>query len=46
MHYGGKKCDSNDLDTSYDNGVLRVSGLEKSTGNGAFEDELNLCFGW
>lgn len=45
MHYGGKKCDSNNLDTSCGNGVLCVSCLEKSIGDGAFEDELNLCVG-
>ncbi len=46
MHYGGKKYDSNDLNAPYDNGVLCVSGLGKSAGNRAFEDELNLCFRW
>jgi hypothetical protein len=45
-YYGGKQCSSNDLKISYENGVLKVSGLDKQTGKGAFESDLSLCFGW
>lgn len=39
---GGKDCDSLDLTTSFDDGVLRISGLDKYTSSGAFEHDFEL----
>ncbi|KAF2714515.1 glycoside hydrolase family 31 protein [Pleomassaria siparia CBS 279.74] len=46
LEFGGKNCSSDGRSVSYSNGVLKVTGLEKDTGNGAFESALSLCFGW
>ncbi|KAF2677493.1 glycoside hydrolase family 31 protein [Lentithecium fluviatile CBS 122367] len=46
LQYGGTSCDTSTFDTSYDNGVLKVSGTEKYTEGGAFQKDLNLCFEW
>lgn len=44
-NYGGKDQDSG-LQTSYENGVLKVSGTADITSDGAFEQEMKLCFEW
>ncbi|ORY16006.1 glycosyl hydrolases family 31-domain-containing protein [Clohesyomyces aquaticus] len=46
MHYGGKNCDTGGFQTSYSNGVLKVSGMDKYTKDGAFQENLKLCFEW
>ncbi|CAO2648181.1 Nn.00g074480.m01.CDS01 [Neocucurbitaria sp. VM-36] len=45
-NYGDKEQNSDDLVTSYENGVLIVSGTEDVTKGGAFEQDLKLCFTW
>jgi len=45
-NYGNKEQDSSSFDTSYANGVLKVSGTDAVTKGGAFEQDLKLCFEW
>ncbi|CAN9381530.1 unnamed protein product [Alternaria alternata] len=41
---GGKNCDSSELTTSFESGVLKISGLDKYTASGAFEQDFELNF--
>ncbi|KAF3049897.1 hypothetical protein E8E11_005491 [Didymella keratinophila] len=41
---GGKDCDYSELSTSFDGGVLKISGLDKYTSAGAFEHDFELNF--
>lgn len=42
---GSQGCRSEDLSVQYERGVLRVTGLEKYTENGAWEEDVELSFG-
>jgi len=43
---GSQSCQSEDLSMHYESGVLKVAGLEKYTGSGAWEEDIEISFGW
>lgn len=43
MLTGGKHCDPATINMSYANATVRITGLERYFGNGAWETNVELC---
>jgi hypothetical protein len=46
LNVGSQSCRSENLSVHYDSGVLKVTGLERYTGSGAWEEDIEVSFGW
>jgi alpha-glucosidase len=44
--YGGKNQSTSNVELSYKDGVLKVSGTESITSGGAFDQDLKIGFKW
>lgn len=42
MTFGGKECTVGDVGYEYQDGVVRLTGLEEFTADGAWEGELSV----
>lgn len=42
MGYGGRECPKDQLSMEYSGGVMKITGMEGTTSNGAFEHELEM----
>jgi hypothetical protein len=43
---GSQNCRSEDLSMRYESSVLKVTGLERYTGSGAWEEDIEISFAW
>lgn len=44
LAFGSQSCRSEDISVKFEEGVLRLTGLERYTGSGAWKEDIEISF--